>query len=555
MKFRYVMLCTLIFAAMFAITGRAQVAEVVFYNGKIWTVDKNNPQAEAIAVAGERILELGTNEKIKKYIGENTRHVDLKGKILLPGFIDNHVHFVGGGLQLLSIDLRQAKNEEEFARLLGQHAQKNPGKWITGGDWDHENWSGARLPTKELIDPYTADTPVFVSRLDGHMGLANSLALRLAGVDKNTPDQPGGTIVRDSVTGEPTGILKDEAMSLVYRMVPTSSEEERITAAKAALAEARRLGVTSIQDITSPADLRIYQILKERGELSARIDCRLPIAIYQSLVKTGIQAHFGDNVIRVGGIKAFADGSLGSSTALFFEPYDQDPNTRGLAMDILSDGSLEKWAVEADKAKLQLSVHAIGDAGNSRTLDIFEIVIRENPGWDRRFRIEHAQHIHPKDFERFAELGVIASVHPYHLIDDGRWAEKRIGKDRLKTSYPIRTFLDKGVHVCFGTDWNVAPLNPLWGIYAAVTRRTLDGKNPGGWVPEQKITVAEAIECYTINSAYASFDEDIKGSLEKGKLADFVVLSDDILSIDPAKIWDVTVEMTVLGGEIIFQRR
>ncbi len=532
----------------------AQQADMVFWHGKIWTEDENQPVAQALAVKGDRILWVGSEKEVKKLVGPATRVIDLKGKLLLPGFIDNHVHFISGGFQLLGIDLRPAKDPSEFIQLIKDYVKTHPQKWITGGDWDHESWPGTPLPRKEWIDSVSTDTPIFVSRLDGHMGLANSLALKMAGIDRHTPDPPGGEIVRDPLTGEPTGILKDEAMSAIYRLVPDATEEENIAAAKAALAHAARNGITSLQDISSANDLQIYQILLDRGELTARIDCRLPMALYKHLQTLGVRHHFGNDMLRIGSLKAFADGSLGSSTALFFEPYEQNPNTFGLAMDILLDGRLERWCKEADRAGLQLSVHAIGDSANSRMLDIFAACVSENPEWDRRFRIEHAQHIADKDFARFAELGVIASVQPYHLIDDGRWAAKRIGQKRCRNAYPLRSFLDHGVRVCFGTDWTVAPINPLWGIYAAVTRRTLDGKHPQGWFPEQKLTVQEAIACYTIHSAYASFDEDIKGSLVAGKLADLVVLSDDILTIPPEKIWDVEVEMTVLGGKIIFEK-
>ncbi|MBI4811392.1 MAG: amidohydrolase, partial [Ignavibacteriales bacterium] len=426
--------------------------------------------------------------------------------------------------------------------------------WITGGDWDHDNWKSDKLPTKELIDKYTPTTPVFVNRYDGHMGLANSFALKLAGITKETPDPPGGTIVKDPKTGEPTGILKDEAMSFVYKIIPDPPEEERIEAARLALAEARKYGVTSIQDVSSVADVEIYKKLKTKGELTSRFHCRLPIGRWEELKKNDIKAPTGDEWIKIGSLKAFADGSLGSSTALFFEPYVSDSSIKGLPSDILLSGELEKWSLTADKAKLQLSIHAIGDSANSRVLDIFEKIVSENPKWDRRFRIEHAQHIHPKDFLRFAKLGVIASAQPYHAIDDGRWAEKRIGHERCKTTYPFRTFLNNKVKLCFGSDWTVAPLNPLLGIYAAVTRRTTDGLNPDGWIPEQKITVEEAIEAYTVNNAYAVFEENEKGSISVGKLADFVVLSDDILSINPIEIENVQVEMTVVGGKIVFKR-
>ncbi|CUT05232.1 amidohydrolase [Candidatus Kryptobacter tengchongensis] len=526
-------------------------ADLIFINGKIWTVDKTKPVAQAVAVLGDKIIAVGSNSEIKKLAGKNTQIVDLKGKLMLPGFIDDHTHFVSGGFQLMSVDLRDAKTPEEFALRIREYAEKKPGKWITGGDWDHELWGG-ELPRKEWIDQYTQNTPVFVTRYDGHMGLANSLALKLAGVTKETPDPPGGLIVRDE-KGEPTGILKDEAMSLIYRIIPEPSLEERINAIKLALEEAKKLGLTGIHDIGTVEDFKAYQELYKKGELTIRVFLRLPISQWEELAKVGIQVPFGNEYIRIGSLKAYADGSLGSMTALFFDPYDENPNTKGLATDIVIDGRLEKWAIEADKAKLQLSIHAIGDSANSLVLSLFEKIVRENPAWDRRFRIEHAQHIHPKDFARFKDLNVIASMQPYHAIDDGRWAEKRIGKERCKTSYAFRTFIDNGVKLCFGSDWNVAPLSPILGIYAAVARQTLDGKHPEGWFPEQKISVAEAVECYTINNAYAEFAENEKGSITPGKLADFVVLSDNIFNIPPEKIKDVKVLMTVLGGKIIYK--
>jgi predicted amidohydrolase YtcJ len=534
-----------------------QSADIVFTNGKLWTVDNTKPEAEAVAVFNGKILAVGSSKEIKSFIGKKTKIVDLKKKRMLPGFIDNHTHFMSGGFQLQNVDLRYAKDENEFAQIIRQRAEEHPGKWITGGDWDHDLWKSGNLPTKEMIDVYTPHTPVFVNRYDGHMALANSYVLKLAGITKETPDPPGGTIVRDPHTGEPTGLLKDEAMSPVYRLIPDPDDDDLLTAARLALAEARKFGVTSIQDMAysnGERDIKTYAELNRRGELTSRMNCVAYITNWKSLARSGIQAPFGDEMIRIGFLKAFIDGSLGSSTALFFQPYDSDSTTRGLPMDVVTDGRLEQWMTSADSARLQLRIHAIGDSANSLLLDIFERIVKKNPQWDRRFRIEHAQHIHPKDFQRFAKLGVIASVQPYHAIDDGRWAIKRIGDERCKTTYPFRTFLDTGVKMCFGSDWTVAPLNPILGIYAAVTRRTTDGANPNGWYPEQKISVKEAIECYTIHNAYAAFEEKEKGSISVGKLADFVVLSDDILSIDPVKIENVRVEMTVLGGKLVYQQ-
>jgi hypothetical protein len=532
----------------------AQNMKTAFINGKIYTVNPSQPYAEAVLIEGNKIQFVGSNDEIKKFIDNSTNVVDLKNKLMLPGFIDNHVHFIGGGAYLLGIDLRPANSTDEFRKLLSDYAKKYPTKWITGGYWDHEKWEKKDLPTKELIDDITLTTPVFVERLDGHMGLANSYALKLAGITKATESPEGGLIVKDPVTGEPTGILKDNAMTLIYNVIPPATDEENYDACIEALEEAKKLGITSVQDITYNDALNVFRKIKSEGKLTCRIYTRWPISDYQFLVDQKITAGTGDELIKMGSLKAFADGSLGSSTAWFFEKYNQDTTTYGLPMDIISDGSMEKWCADADKNHLQLSVHAIGDRANSYMLDLFEKIINQNPKWDRRFRIEHAQHVRFKDIKRFTELGVIASVQPYHCIDDGVWAEKRIGPERIKYTYPFKSFLDAGVKLCFGTDWYVAPLNPLLGIYAAVTRRTLDEKNPDGWIPEQRISVEDAIKCYTINSAYAAFEENIKGSIEPGKLADLIVLSEDILTINPVRIKDVHVTITVFDGRIIFEQ-
>ncbi len=533
---------------------QAQQMKTAFINGKIYTVNEKQPYAEAVVVEGNKISFVGSNEEAKKFIDASTNIIDLKGKLMLPGFIDDHVHFISGGLYLLGIDLRPANSTTEFRKILKDYVDRYPNKWITGGYWDHEKWERKDLPTKEMIDDITPNTPVFVERLDGHMGLANSYALKLAGVTKDTESPEGGLIVKDPITGEPTGVLKDNAMYFIYNKIPATTPKENYDAAIAALEEAKRLGITSVQDITFEDALTTFRKIKDEGKLTCRIYTRWPISDYESLVKQNIKVGYGDDLIRMGSLKAFADGSLGSSTAWFFDKYNQDTTTFGLPMDIITDGSMEKWCMDADKNHLQLSVHAIGDRANSYMLDLYEKIVKENPKWDRRFRLEHAQHIRFGDIKRFARLGVIASVQPYHCIDDGVWAEKRIGPERIKYTYPFKSFLEAGVKMCFGTDWYVAPLNPLLGLYAAVTRRTLDDKNPNGWIPEQKITIEDAIKCYTINSAYAAFEENIKGSIEVGKLADLIMLSDDILTIDPIKIKDAKVELTMFDGKVIYSK-
>ncbi|HCY77136.1 MAG TPA: amidohydrolase [Ignavibacteriales bacterium] len=545
---------SIFFAFLFITSISAQNMKTAFINGNVYTVNENQPTAQAVVVEGNKIIFVGSNDDAKKIIDPDTKLIDLDGKLMLPGFIDNHVHFISGGFYLLGIDLRPANSTKEFRKILKDYIDKYPSKWITGGYWDHEKWEVKELPTKEMIDDISPRTPIFVERLDGHMGLANSYALKLAGITKETKSPDGGLIVKDSKTGEPTGVLKDNAMNLVYNIIPSATAEENYEAALAGLNEAKKLGITSVQDITFDDALDVFNKLKSEGKLTCRIYTRMPIVELKKLVEKNIQVGYGDDLIRMGSLKAFADGSLGSSTAWFFDKYNQDTTTYGLPMDIITDGSMEKWCTDADKNHLQLSVHAIGDRANSFMLDLYEKISKENPKWDRRFRIEHAQHVRFQDIPRFAQLSVIASVQPYHCIDDGVWAEKRIGPDRIKYTYPFKSFLDAGVKMCFGTDWYVAPLNPLLGLYAAVTRRTLDDKNPNGWIPEQKISIEDAIKCYTINSAYASFEENTKGSIEVGKLADLIVLSEDILKIDPVKIKDVEVLMTIFDGKVIYNK-
>ena len=532
----------------------ALVADTIIVNAIVHTMDPAHPTAEAVAIYGNRIVAVGSSKDIKKLAGSGTRTIDAKKQLVLPGFNDAHTHFLTGGFQLASVNLREAANQQEFAATIRAFAAKLPkGQWVTGGDWDHERWPDAKLPTKELIDSFTPDTPVFVNRLDSHMALANSAALRLAGVTRQTIDPPGGVIVRDK-NGEPTGILKDAAMNFVFKVKPPASFEEKLAAARAATNHAAKLGVTSIQDMSAGTDVGVYQALLDRGELKTRVYAVAPLPAWERLARTGVRAHFGSEMLRVGGLKGFADGSLGSTTALFYEPYKDEPGTSGIAGDeMYPDGAMLQRVEEADRAGLQILIHAIGDRANDLILTIYEQVERENGPRDRRFRIEHAQHLRAQDIPRFGRDKVIASMQPYHAIDDGRWAEKRIGKERAKTTYPFRSLLDSGATLAFGTDWTVAPLNPMLTIYAAVTRRTLDGKNSKGWIPEQKISVEETVRAYTYGSAYAEFQENVKGTLTPGKLADLVILSRDIFKIDPKEIENVRVVLTMVDGRVVYE--
>ncbi len=557
-------LCSLVVAScLLAATAgtrtRAQnmTADLVILNANVRTMDKGRPSAEAVAVYGNRISAVGTSEEIRRLVGGHTRVIDAKGALVLPGFNDSHVHFIEGGSHLASVQLRDAASPEEFAERIRQFAVKTPkGRWITGGDWDHERWPGAPLPTKELIDRFTPDHPVFVNRLDGHMSLANSVALKLAGVTKETKDPDGGLIVRDAQTGEPTGVLKDAAMGFVYAKIPTATFEEKLESARAATAHAASLGVTSVQDMSAGRDVGVLQTLAASGELKTRIYAVSPLPQWERLAQTGMRAAFGSDLLRVGGLKGFADGSLGSTTALFFEPYNDAPATRGLPSDeMFPEGEMLKRVASADAAGLQVMIHAIGDSANDRILSIYEQIARTTTARDRRFRIEHAQHIRAADIARFARGRIIASMQPYHAIDDGRWAEKRIGHERARTTYPFRSLLDAGANLAFGTDWYVAPLNPMLGIYAAVTRRTLDGKNPEGWIPGQKITVEESVRAYTVGSAYAEFAEHNKGTLAPGKLADMVILSQDIFRINPVEIERTKVRLTIMDGRVVYEEK
>jgi predicted amidohydrolase YtcJ len=549
-----VQICAALVLSPIALGQAKPSADTIVTNARIWTVDKTRPQAEAMAIIGDRIVAVGTVAEVDTWHGPQTKIIDAHGKLLLPGFNDAHVHFVDGGDHLQAVQLKDAASPEEFARRIEDRARVTPkGEWITGGDWDEQKWSPPDLPAKELVDPVTPDTPVWVNRYDGHESLANTVTLRLAKIDAKTPNPPGGEIVHDA-QGNPTGVLRDSAQDLVVKVMPPMSREHRLRAIRKALDHAASLGVTSVQHMNPEYDdIKLYAELQEKGTLTARVYAAPMETGWRDQAKIGIRHSFGTSFLRLGAVKGYADGSLGSETAYFFDAYTDDPKSHGLLSDEMHPPSAMLQRLKgADAAGLQLCVHAIGDRAISMTLDMFEQIEKANGKRDRRWRIEHAQHMAAKDFARFARLGVIASVQPYHAIDDGRWAEKRIGPDRIKRTYAFRTFRDNGVRLAFGTDWSVAPLSPVWTIYATVTRATLDGKNPGGWVPEQKLTVAEAVEAYTMGSAYAEFQEKEKGSIAAGKLADFVILSDDIFKIPHEAIKDVKVEATFVGGKLVY---
>jgi predicted amidohydrolase YtcJ len=534
------------------------VADLIVVNARAWTVDPARPQAEAVAVHGDRIVAVGSTGEVRRLAGPAARIVDAGGRFLMPGFHDAHIHLMTGGHQLDAVDLKDAPTPDEFARRIGERAKSRPpGEWILGGNWDEQAWPGTPLPTRQMIDAVTPDTPVFVHRYDEHMGLANSAALKRAGVTGKTPDVPGGEIVRDA-RGEPTGILKDAAMAYVQRVIPDESREQRLRILKRALGHMAALGVTSVQDMgPGAADVALYAELAARGELTSRIravPAEVPLAQELAAGRRGPPGA-ASPFLRVSGAKGFADGSLGSTTAFFFEPYADDPGSRGLLADEMQplDGMRDRL-VALDRAGEQLCIHAIGDRAIAMVLDLFGDVARANGPRDRRPRIEHSQHVAPADFARYSAGSVIASVQPYHAIDDGKWAEKRIGPERVRTTYAFKSFIDAGVRLAVGTDWPVAPLDPRLTLYAAVTRATLDGKNPAGWVPEQKLTVAQVIEGYTMGAAYAAFEEREKGSITIGKLADLVLLDRDPFTVAPEALRDLRVELTIAGGQVVYER-
>jgi len=528
--------------------------DTLYINGRIWTADPGRPWAEALAVRGDRILAVGGEAEARRLAGPDAEVIDLERGLVLPGLIDSHTHFLEGGLSLLNLNLRDARSREEFtARIAAKARSLHKGRWIVQGNWDQTLFTPAELPRREWIDPATPDHPVFVDRFDLHMSLANSMALRLAGITRDTPSPDGGEIVKDRRTGEPTGILKDAARDIVAERIGPPSPAEKRTALQAALAEAARFGLTSVTDMADAQTYESYLDFMRSGLLTCRVSVH--IRVDEAGLFSGLREKTppGQNLLRLGGVKGFTDGSLGSGTALFFEPYADDPATCGIpARQMVPEGIMDRRLMEAEQAGLQAAVHAIGDKANSLLLDMFERVFRASGPRDRRWRIEHAQHLRPADIGRFGRLGIIASVQPYHAADDGRWAEKKIGPERVETTFAFRSLLDSGAVLAFGSDWTVAPLDPLTGIHAAATRRTIDGRNPGGWNPAERISLEEAVLGYTRNAAYAEFSERDKGSLEPGMLADLTVLDKDIFRLGADSIPEARCRMTIVGGRVVF---
>lgn len=527
-------------------------ASLVVSGAPIWTGNPDQPWAEALATRDDRIVAVGSLATIESLIGTGTIVIEANGGMLVPGFIDTHVHFADGGSSLASVQLRDAATPAEFTRRIGEYAKTiAPGEWILDGAWDHENWGG-ELPTRAWIDAVTPDNPVWVYRLDGHMALANSVALKIAGVDADTPDIEGGTIIRDA-DGYPTGLLKDNALAAVFDAIPPPGEALLDRRIQAAMHNVAAQGVTTVHDMAGFSSLASYRRLLAANQMQTRVYSVVPLSEWEKLRDDVQKNGNGDHWLKTGGLKGFMDGSLGSHTAAMLEPFSDAPGDRGFLINKLDD--MRRWIDGADEAGLQVMVHAIGDSAIRDLLDIYLDVAEANGAKDRRFRVEHAQHIHPDDVPRFAVQDVIASMQPYHAIDDGRWAEKVIGPLRAETTYAFRALIDSGAHVAFGSDWFVAPAKPLLGIYAAVTRRTLDEANPDGWVPSQKVTVEQALRAYTYEGAYSSFEEGLKGTLAPGMLADFVLLDRNLTTIAPADIRNARVLRTVVGGKTVYETR
>jgi len=535
--------------------GCGRKADIVIQGGPVWTgLSTGRGQPGAVAIADGKILAVGDSAAIARYVGSQTEVLRAAGGLVTPGFADGHTHFIDGGFQLASVNLRDAATPQEFVRRVKEYAAHlKPGEWVLGGDWDHTLWRGAPLPHHDWIDSVTPNNPVFVSRLDGHMALANAAAMRAAKITSATRDPVGGEIPRDA-RGEPIGIFKDNAEDLIDAAIPAPSTEQQDSALARALAHAASLGVTATGNMSASwANLAAYKRMERAGRMTLRISLYLPIDDWRTVADSVRRNGAGDDWVRIGGVKGYMDGSAGSRTAFFFEPFSDSAGYRGLMRQPESD--MRAWVGAADSAGLQIAVHAIGDRANAMILSIYDSVARAHGARDRRFRVEHAQHLRPEDIPRFGAQRVVASMQPYHAIDDGRWVEKRIGPVRIKTTYAFRTLLDTEAPLAFGSDWTVAPLDPMLGVYAAVTRRTLDDRNPGGWVPEQKITVGEALRAYTSGNAWATFNEQKWGTLAPGRFADVVVLDRDPFAVAPESLGTIKPRYTIVGGRVVYRKQ
>jgi predicted amidohydrolase YtcJ len=530
-------------------------ADIIFLHGDIYTGIAGQ-RAQAIAVRGDRIVAVGSDAEIRKLKGKYTRVVDLGAHFVMPGFNDAHVHLANGGFEKLHVELAGARSLDEMLERIVASAKVTPaGDWLTGRGWDETLWPGQKLPTRQDLDPVTGDHPAVFTRVDGHISVANSAALKFAGITRSTPDPPGGKIDRDA-QGEPTGILRETVKDDLLARIPPPSPAQRRRALELALAEAARWGITSVQDNSVWDDFLIFEDLEREGKLTMRIAEWLPFNAPLELLQAHRSHHpQSDSLLRTTMLKGFMDGSLGSRTAAMLAPYADDPGNTGLAR--YDQTKLDRMAVERVRAGFQLGFHAIGDLAVQMALDAFAAVERDArqrgnlPSQGFRFRIEHAQVTTQEQVRRFKELRVIASMQPNHLLTDMRWAEARLGNERARHSYAWKEFLDAGVPLAFGTDYPVEPIAPLRGLYAAVTRCREDGKQP--YFPEEKLTIDQAIAAYTTGAAYAEFAEREKGLLQPGMLADFVVLDRDITKAPAPEILKTRALRTVVGGKTVYE--
>jgi predicted amidohydrolase YtcJ len=558
MKNIFILLSIISMTYLSSCSGKGK-ADLVIINANVLTIDKDNPAAEAVAVKGETILAVGSTKEISKMIREgSTKVIDAKGRLVIPGFNDAHVHF--GSLDPDYIELRYTTDPSVITdKVRTQVAKSGPGELIKGGHWEHEMFIDKKWPSRELLDKVSPLNPVVLSRADGHSVLVNTFVLKASGITKNTPDPFGGEIQRDPVTGEPTGILKENAEGLIItgESKPARSREEEDSRTwqgyLLAMQEARALGVTSIQ-IPGSADFEAYEKMQKEGILTSRIDIGEPLTADSLLLKKYLVLEKkyprDGNWIRFGYLKAFIDGTIGSGTALMFDPFSDNPGTSGLSM--MPYVEFEKMVVIADKMGFQIGVHSIGDKGNNWTLNAFETAQKLNGRRNSRHRDEHAQTLQPSDIPRFAQLGVIASMQPTHCISDKKFCVKRIGPERAKGAYAWKSLADAGAAIAFGTDYQVEPLNPMEGLYASVTRKDRLGEDGEGWYPGQKITMPDAIRYYTLGSAYAQFMEDRKGMIKSGYLADIVITDKDLLTIPENEIMKTTVDYTITGGRVVY---
>jgi len=563
-------------------TAPAKVpADLVITNAVIATMDENHPRASMIAIRGETIVAVAFNisdaiksdqaPEVEALIGPNTRVIDLHKQFVMPGFNDAHVHLFSAAFAKLEINFTGVKSVAELQqRIRDRLKDYKSGEWILGRGWDHTLWPEKKFPSRQDLDAVSTKYPMIFGRLDGHVAIANSRALKIAGITRSTPDPPGGRIERDPQSGEPTGMLEeDAAMNLVYHRIPAFSLEQRRRAFELAMDEAVQYGVTSVQDNSVfDADdsanfgwqnFLVMDQLKREGKLKFRVTewlpFRAPLSRLEEMRRAGggsSAENPGDAWLKTGQLKLIVDGSLGSRTAAMLAPYSDDPGNSGiLSMD---PEQLKQMAIERDRAGFQLAFHAIGDRANRVTLDTFAAVVEANGPRDRRDRIEHAQVVESTDFARFGKLNVIASMQPAHLLDDARWAADRLGPERVRGAYAWRTMERNGVRLAFGTDYPVIPINPLRGIYACVTRRLTDGTPKRGWQPQEHLHANECFRAYTVGSAYAQFDEKRKGTIAPGMLADIVVYPNDLNQTQPEEILKIPMVMTIVGGKIVYQQ-